>query len=306
MTSWSRSTRCPRAPSAPRASTRWPPSRSGSSASSARGSAAACPRASRCSRCSSSATTASTPCTTCTSSPSTAGRWRRPTTGSTSTPRTWSAPSARIDELAAESGLSRLLDGLVADRPAEPRGRRRPVPALAGPPGRPGGGVRAPVAAAGADAVRGPGAAGRRRASCPTTSVRSATSPSAPRRTARWTRTGRCATCTRWSAGGSTCGGFATSSSPGSRHPRTSCCCTPSPRATPRTSASWPWPRCASWWSCATRPARSPPCRTSSVPWPTASRRSVGPGPRSAPGPGSTPTTSGCTSGHRSRPTSTS
>ena len=82
--------------------------------------------------------------------------------------------------------------------------------------------------------------------------------------------------------------------------------CTPSPPATPRTSGSSRWPRCASSSSCATRPARSPRCRTSSGRWPTASRRSAGRGPRSAPAPGSTSTTSGCTSGPPSTPTSTS
>ena len=68
-----------------------------------------------------------------------------------------------IDELAADVGAFPPARR-AGRRPAgRPRGRRRPVPALARPAGRPGGGVRAPVAAVGADAVRGPGAPGRRR-----------------------------------------------------------------------------------------------------------------------------------------------
>ena len=214
--------------------------------------------------------------------------------------------TATIDELADGTELSGLLAGPGRRPPRRPPGRRRPLRALGRPPAStrrrpprssppPGRGCRSP-----------PRCAASPWASCPTTSARSATSPSARSRTGRWRRTGRCATCTRWSAAGSTCGGCATSSSPGSRRPRTCCCCTPSPPATRRTSGSWRSPRCASSSSCATRPARSPRCRTSSGRWPTASRRSAGPGPRSAPAPGSTPTTSGCTSGRRSRPTSTS
>ena len=214
--------------------------------------------------------------------------------------------AATIDEVTDGTELSRLLADLVADRPAGHQAvvdlyvhwadlpvDQEEASARARRPDSPG--CRSP-----------PRCAGSPWASCPTTSARSATSPSARSRTGRWTRTARCATCTRWSAAGSTCGGCATSSSPGSRRPRTCCCCTPSPPATRRTSASWRSPRCASSSSCATRPARSRRCRTSSGRWPTASRRSAGPAPPSAPAPGSTPTTSGCTSGRRSRPTSTS
>ena len=56
----------------------------------------------------------------------------------------------------------------------------------------------------------------------------------ARRPTAPWPRTTRSAACTRWSGAGSTCGGCATSSSPGSRRPRTCCSCTPSPRGNPQ------------------------------------------------------------------------
>ena len=106
---------------------------------------------------------------------------------------------------------------------------------------------------------------------------RRATSPSALPR-APWSRTASSAACTPWSGAGSTSGGSATSTSPGSRRPRTCCSTTASPRATRPTSASSRSRRCASSSWCATRRARSPPCRTPSAPSPTASRRSAGPG----------------------------
>ena len=77
------------------------------------------------------------------------------------------------------------------------------------------------------------------------------------RPTAAWSRTTWSAACTRWSAAGSTCGGCATSTSPGSRRPRTCCSTTASPRTTRPTSGWSRWPRSASSPSSATRTAGS-------------------------------------------------
>ena len=271
-----------RAPSAPPGSTRWPPSPSASCGSSASGCARRRARArADARRAHQAALPRVRPARPARGHRRRPGRRDRRLPRSTGATRTWSAPSATIDELADGTELSAaarrrwsptgpagheaVVDLYVHWGDLPHRRRRRPRPRSR--PGSPG--CRSP-----------PGCAGSPWASCPTTSARSATSPSARRPTGRWTRTGRCATCTRWSAAGSTCGGCATSSSPGSRRPRTCCCCTPSPPATRRTSGSSRSPRCASSSSCATRPARSPRCRTSSGRWPTASRRSAGPGPR--------------------------
>ncbi len=59
-------------------------------------------------------------------------------------------------------------------------------------------------------------------------------------------RTTRCGVSTRWSGGGSTCGGCATSRSPGWRRRRTCCSTTAWHRTTSPTSDWWPSPRCAS------------------------------------------------------------
>ena len=79
-----------------------------------------------------------------------------------------------------------------------------------------------------------------------------ATSRSGPGRTGS-SRTTWSAACTRWSAAGSTCGGCATSGSPGWTRPRTCCSTTASPRTTRPTSGSSRSPRCASSPSSATQ-----------------------------------------------------
>ena len=210
-TSWSRSTRCPTARNAPRVSTRWPRSPSGSSASSASGSDGACPRASRCSRCSSSATTASTRCT----------DLRELTVDG----RAVATADYRLDErdshLVSTIGT---LDELTADSRAvaarsprwsptarRSRGGRRPLPALARPPDDPEE-ASASSPSGWPDAVRGPGAPGRRRRRARRRPRGRLLHVPARSPTAPWTRTARSATCTRWSGAGSTSGGCATSS----------------------------------------------------------------------------------------------
>ena len=218
-------------------------------------------------------------------SPSTAGRSRSPTTRSTAG-RTHLVSTVGDDRRARRPGsaLVAALADQVADRarratrpsststctgPTRPSRRRRPRARARGRWSRR---CRSP-----------PRYAGSPSPSCPAASRagRLLHLPPAPRRR-RWSRTTWSAACTRWSAAGSTCGGCATSTSPGSRRPRTCCSTTASPRTTPPTSGSSRWPRCASSPSSATRPARSPRCRTPSARSRTASRRSAGPGPRAA------------------------
>ena len=100
-------------------------------------------------------------------------------------------------------------------------------------------------------------------------------------------RTTTSAACTRWSGADSTCGGCATSGSPGWKRPRTCCSTTASPATTRPTSGWSRWRRSASSPSSATRTARSPRCRTPSARSRTAWKASAGPAPRAArPAPG--------------------
>ena len=120
-----------------------------------------------------------------------------------------------VDELTPTARLGRaLLAARGRDRPRRPRGRRRPLPALARRA------RQTPEEASERSRARlarlpfaSHGAPRRRRASCPGDERdRSATSPSAPPPTAPWSRTASSAACTRWSGAGSTSGGCATSS----------------------------------------------------------------------------------------------
>ena len=128
--------------------------------------------------------------------------------------------------------------------PDRPRGRGRPVPALAG---RAGVARARPRASSPRLLARSPFAQqrtpdrGRRLPGAAT--ARSATSPSVPPTPAASSRTTSSAACTRWSGAGSTSGGCATSTSPGSRRPRTCCSTTASRRTTPPTSGSSRWPQ---------------------------------------------------------------
>ena len=158
---------------------------------------------------------------------------RRPTTRSTTGRPTWSPRSA-------PSTSWPTRDAAVWSQSADRAGRRRARPgtrrsSTSTCPGRrrpqsPARGVGPAARAAG----RGlPFAQQVRRvavAVCPgSATARSPTSPSGPAAGRRWSRTTWSAACTRWSGAGSTCGGCATSGSPGWTRPRTCCSTTASP-----------------------------------------------------------------------------
>ena len=98
-----------------------------------------------------------------------------------------------------------------------------------------------------------------------------------------WPRTSGSAACTPWWSAGWTCGGCASSTSPGCRPPRTCCCSSASPEANPddRRLVAMAQVRQLAVGARRRRPAASA-CRTPSARSRTASRRSGGRGPPAA------------------------
>ena len=246
----------PTRPTTPPASTRSPRSPSRSCASSPSGSSTASPSASRCSRSWPAATTASTSCTTCAPSPS-AGRPfvtcdytldDRPTRLVTTV-----AHPRRAGRPAGARRPGRERDRAGRRRAGGSRVGRRPLPALAAGAARRRTRPRPRLAELLVVGCRSRSGYAASPSPCaPAATARSPTSPSVPGRTGS-SRTTWSAACTRWSGAGSTCGGCATSGSPGWRRPRTCCSTTAWRRTTRPTSGSWRSPRCASSPSCATQ-----------------------------------------------------
>ena len=144
-----------------------------------------------------------------------------PTTCWTTVRRTWSRPSAASTSWTRTAGSSRAVVRAAGRPQRRAAGRRRPLPRLARRARRHGRAARRRARPARRRPVRPRRAAGggrrlHRRAS-------GHLSDRSGRAGATSSRTCSCAACTRWSAGGWTCGGCGSSTSPGWTRPRTCC-----------------------------------------------------------------------------------